>query len=142
MKIMNNKKTYTDMIKFTTFIDRFNYLKLDGNVGVETFGFKRYLNQVFYRSNEWKRIRNQIIARDDGCDLGIPGRYINGKVLIHHINPITYDDLLNRSPKLFDLDNLISVSEQTHNAIHYGDEKVLALDPIKRTKNDMCPWIH
>lgn len=139
---MNKEKTYIDLCKLKTFEDRFKYLKLDGNVGIETFGYKRYLNQVFYRSNEWKSIRNQIIARDDGCDLGIPGRYIYGKVLIHHLNPITYSDIVNRSDKLFDPNNLICVSKQTHDAIHYGDKNILALDPITRTKNDMCPWIH
>ena len=139
---MNKEKTYIDLCKLNTFEDRFNYLKLDGNVGIETFGYKRYLNQVFYKSNEWKTIRNQIIARDDGCDLGIPGRYIYGKVLIHHLNPITYSDIVNRSDKLFDPNNLICVSKQTHDAIHFGNENILTLDPITRTKNDMCPWIH
>lgn len=139
---MNKEKTYTDLCKLKTFEDRFEYLKLNGDVGIETFGYKRYLNQVFYKSNEWKSIRNQIIARDDGCDLGIPGRYIFGKVLIHHLNPITYSDIVERSYKLFDPDNLICVSKQTHDAIHYSDKNVLALDPITRTKNDMCPWIH
>lgn len=139
---MNKEKTYKDLSKLKTFEDRFEYLKLNGDVGIETFGYKRYLNQVFYKSNEWKSIRNQIIARDDGCDLGIPGRYIYGKVLIHHLNPITYLDIVERSYKLFDPNNLICVSKQTHDAIHYSDKSILALDPIIRTKNDMCPWIH
>lgn len=139
---MNKEKTYIDLCKLNTFEDRFKYLKLDGNVGIETFGYKRYLNQVFYKSNEWKSVRNQIIARDDGCDLGIPGRYIYGKVLIHHLNPITYSDIINKSYKLFDPNNLICVSKQTHDAIHFGNENMLTLDPITRTKNDMCPWIH
>lgn len=125
---------------YDTFEERFNYLKLEGRVGKETFGYDRYLNQILYKDKEWLRIRRDIIIRDDGCDLGIPGRGIHGKILVHHINPITVEDVLNRSPKVFDPDNLICTSLLTHNAIHYSDESILTLDPVERRPNDTCPW--
>lgn len=139
---MNTKmiKIYSDMMKLTTFIDRFEYLKLDGKVGYETFGYDRYLNQMLYHTSEWKRLRREVILRDNGCDLGCSDRIIYGKILVHHINPISIEDVLNRRRAVFDLNNVICVSMSTHNAIHYGDISLLITDPIERTKNDTCPW--
>lgn len=135
-------KTYSELITIPTFEERFEYLQLKGSVGKDTFGYDRYLNQVLYRSPEWKRLRNQIIIRDDGCDLACDGYDVYGKVLIHHLNPITVEDVLARSRKVFDPDNLVCVSHNTHNAIHYGDVDLLVTGPIIRTKNDTCPWRH
>lgn len=135
-------KTYSELITIPTFEERFEYLQLKGSVGKDTFGYDRYLNQVLYRSPEWKRLRNQIIIRDDGCDLACDGYDIYDKVLIHHLNPITVEDVLARSRKVFDPDNLVCVSHNTHNAIHYGDVDLLVTGPIIRTKNDTCPWRH
>ena len=133
-------KSYLEMIQLPTFEERYEYLKLGGLVGEETFGYDRYLNQVLYRSSEWKRFRRDIILRDNGCDLACDGYDIIGKILIHHINPITIDDIMNRSSCLFDPNNVISTSLNTHNAIHYGDAELLMTGPIERTKNDTCPW--
>lgn len=135
-------KTYSELITIPTFEERFEYLQLKGSVGKDTFGYDRHLNQVLYRSPEWKRLRNQIIIRDFGCDLACDGYDIYGKVLIHHLNPITVEDVLARSRKVFDPDNLVCVSHNTHNAIHYGDVDLLVTGPIIRTKNDTCPWRH
>ena len=135
-------KTYSELITIPTFEERFEYLQLKGSVGKDTFGYDRHLNQVLYRSPEWKRLRNQIIIRDGGCDLACDGYDIYGKVLIHHLNPITVEDVLARSRKVFDPDNLVCVSHSTHNAIHYGDVDLLVTGPIIRTKNDTCPWRH
>lgn len=135
-------RTYSELITIPTFEERFEYLQLKGSVGKDTFGYDRYLNQVLYRSPEWKRLRNQIIIRDCGCDLACDGYDIYGKVLIHHLNPITVEDVLARSRKVFDPDNLVCVSHNTHNAIHYGDVDLLVTGPIIRTKNDTCPWWH
>ena len=135
-------RTYSELITIPTFEERFEYLQLKGSVGKDTFGYDRYLNQVLYRSPEWKRLRNQIIIRDGGCDLACDGYDIYGKVLIHHLNPITVEDVLARSRKVFDPDNLVCVSHNTHNAIHYGDVDLLVTRPIIRTKNDTCPWRH
>lgn len=135
-------RTYSELITIPTFEERFEYLQLKGSVGKDTFGYDRYLNQVLYRSPEWKRLRNQIIIRDGGCDLACDGYDIYGKVLIHHLNPITVEDVLARSRKVFDPDNLVCVSHSTHNAIHYGDVDLLVAGPIIRTKNDTCPWRH
>lgn len=135
-------KTYSELITIPTFEERFEYLQLKGSVGKDTFGYDRHLNQVLYRSPEWKRLRNQIIIRDCGCDLACEGYDIHGKVLIHHLNPITVEDVLARSRKVFDPDNLVCVSHNTHNAIHYGDVDLLVTGPIIRTKNDTCPWRH
>ena len=137
-----NIRTYSELITIPTFEERFEYLQLKGSVGKDTFGYDRYLNQVLYRSPEWKRLRNQIIIRDCGCDLACDGYDIYGKVLIHHLNPITVEDVLARSRKVFDPDNLVCVSHNTHNAIHYGDVDLLVTGPIIRTKNDTCPWRH
>ena len=135
-------RTYSELITIPTFEERFEYLQLKGSVGKDTFGYDRYLNQVLYRSPEWKRLRNQIIIRDCGCDLACDGYDIYGKVLIHHLNPITVEDVLARSRKVFDPDNLVCVSHNTHNAIHYGNVDLLVTGPIIRTKNDTCPWRH
>lgn len=135
-------RTYSELITIPTFEERFEYLQLKGSVGKDTFGYDRYLNQVLYRSPEWKRLRNKIIIRDCGCDLACGGYDIYGKVLIHHLNPITVEDVLARSRKVFDPDNLVCVSHNTHNAIHYGDVDLIVTGPIVRTKNDTCPWRH
>ena len=133
-------RTYSELIKLPTFEERFQYLKLDGDVGVETFGFDRYLNQAFYSSDEWKSIRNQVIIRDNGCDLGIEGREIYKRIIIHHMNPITKEDLLYRTEYLLNPEYMICTMKNTHNAIHYGDENLLFKDPIERKPNDTCPW--
>ena len=133
-------KTYSELIELPTFEERYRYLRLKGIVGKDTFGFDRYLNQKFYRSAEWKRIRDQVIIRDNGCDLGIEDREIHGRILIHHMNPITDKDIYRLSDILLDPEYLISVSHTTHNAIHYGDEDLLVKAPIVRTKFDTCPW--
>lgn len=133
-------KTYDELITLPTFKERFDYLKLNGFVGKETFGFDRYLNQVLYRSYEWKQTRKQVILRDNGCDLGIDGREIFGKILVHHINPITLEDINNRNPEIFNLNNLITVSFDTHQAIHFGSYELLPKDPVERKPNDTCPW--
>lgn len=124
-----------------TFEDRFHYLQTHCKIGVDTFGFDRYLNQKFYNSVEWKRVRNFVIARDNGCDLGMPDRPIYGKICIHHINPIDQQDVINSSDKLFNPDNLICVSQETHNAIHYGDDSIVhKYDVVERSPNDTIPW--
>lgn len=134
-------KTYSELITLPTFEERYRYLKLSGEVGKETFGFDRWLNQVFYNSKEWRAFRRDIIVRDMGCDLGIEGREIGGRIFIHHIEPIKLDDILHRRIEvLMNPDNVICVSFETHNAIHYGDESLLILLPIERTPNDTCSW--
>ena len=133
-------KTHSELIALPTFEERYEYLRLNGRVGKDTFGFDRYLNQNFYRSAEWRHIRDRVIVRDNGCDLAIDDRIIYGKILIHHMNPITDKDLFNLSDILLDPEYLICVSHNTHNAIHYGDGERLVKDPIIRTKNDTCPW--
>lgn len=133
-------RTYTELKQLKTFEERYEYLKLDGQVGIDTFGFDRYLNQAFYRSPEWKSVRNQVIVRDNGCDLGIEGREIHTKILVHHMNPITKEDVLNRSDLLLNPEYLITTVKRTHDAIHYGDSETLIKDPIERTVNDTCPW--
>ena len=135
-------RTYSELIKFQTFKERFDYLKLNGVVGNDTFGFDRWLNQRFYNSAEWKHIRDYVILRDSGCDLGLVGNDISGKILIHHMNPISIDDIENRSDILLNPEYLICVSHNTHNAIHYGDSDLLLKVPLQRTKNDTCPWKH
>lgn len=140
MKNMMSIRTYSELILLPTFEERFQYLKLNGEVGKNTFGFDRYLNQNFYRSAAWKRIRDQVIIRDNGCDLGINDRMIGNKILIHHMNPISSDDILNLTSILLNPEYLICVSHNTHNAIHYGDEDLLVKEPIIRYRNDTCPW--
>lgn len=131
---------YTELAKLKTFDDRFRYLKLNGAVGQDTFGFDRYLNQVFYRSPQWKEVRDYVIMRDGGCDLGVPGHEITSKIYIHHMNPITPEQLLDRDRIVLDPEFLISVSFKTHNAIHYGDESILRPIYVERLPNDMAPW--
>lgn len=133
-------KTYSELIRIPNYIDRFKYLQLNGQVGEDTFGFDRYLNQVLYRSPEWKRFRREIIVRDEGRDMACEDYEIVGRILVHHINPITIADVNNRDSKIFDPENVVCVSHNTHNAIHYGDGKLLTTEPVIRTKNDTCPW--
>lgn len=135
-----NSKTYSELMKLETFEERFNYLKIGGKVGEDTFGFNRIFYQTFLKTPEWKARRREIITRDNGRDLGIKGRDILGPVEVHHINPPTMEDVINKSPKLLDPENLITTSGLTHKAIHYSDENILMKDPIKRSKNDTCPW--
>lgn len=138
---MNLNKSYEELLELDSFEERFRYLKLNGSVGVDTFGYDRYMNQMFYKSAEWKRVRAYVISRDMGCDLGVSDRPINGKIYIHHINPIDRNDIVYSTEKLLDPNNLICVSFETHNAIHYGDESILKSNTIiERKPNDMCPW--
>lgn len=133
-------KSYSELNEITNYIDRFNYLKLNGRVGEDTFGYDRYLNQIFYKSPEWRHFRNGIIIRDNGCDLGCEGYEIEGTFIIHHINPITKKDILDRSPMLLDPENVITTVDLTHKAIHYGDAQLLITEPIERTMGDTCLW--
>lgn len=133
-------KTYSELVTLPTFEERFRYLSLDGIIGDMTFGGHRLANQRFYRSVEWKRIRNQVILRDNGCDLGILDRPIPGTILIHHMNPIKMDDFRNMTEFLVNPEYLICVSHQTHNALHYGNEDGLVKDYVPRRPNDTCPW--
>lgn len=133
-------RSYSELSKLKTFEERFQYLRLNGMVCSETFGFDRYLNQMFYRSQKWKSIREYVFIRDGGCDLGIEGHDIYGRYIIHHMNPITLQDIEHESDLLIDPEFLISTIHNTHNAIHYGDEKLLVTAPIVRAKNDTCPW--
>ena len=128
------------MCSFSTFIERFNYLKLNGKVGIETFGFDRYLNQVLYCSQEWKRFRRQVIIRDNGCIFGLDGYNINGRLIVHHINPITLEQIEQRDPMIFSMENVVCVTHNVHEAIHYGDESLIPTDPIIRKPNDTCQW--
>lgn len=132
-------RSYLELIEFDSYEDRLNYLMLKGRVGIETFGFDRYLNQALYKSSEWKRLRNDIIIRDNGCDLGVEGYEINDRILIHHIDPITQNDILNRNPIIFDPNNLICCSKRTHDAIHYSTENVTET-PLERLPNDTRLW--
>lgn len=133
-------RTYSELITLPTFEERFKYLKLNGKVGEETFGFDRYLNQIFYKSYVWLKVRDSVIIRDCGCDLGISGREIYGKILVHHMNPIEDKDLINKNNIILDPEYLICTTKNTHDAIHYGDTDLLFTDPIIRSKNDTCPW--
>ena len=133
-------KTYKEMSRLKTFEERYKYLRLRGAVGEDTFGFDRFINQRFYRSVEWKRIRNQVIIRDDGCDLGDPDHPINGRVIIHHMNPIRKEDFDIDPEFILNPDYLVCVSHNTHNAIHYGDENLLPKEWQPRQPNDTCPW--
>lgn len=125
-----------------TFEERYAYLKLDGKVGKETFGFDRYINQIFYKSAEWKRVRNIVIVRDYGCDLGITDRPIDRGIIIHHMNPISLSDIQFKTDFLLNPDYLITTTHITHNAIHYGDESLITKMPVDRKPNDTCPWRH
>lgn len=133
-------RTYSELIKLKTFKDRFEYLKLDGIVGEETFGFDRYMNQIFYKSREWTSVRRSVIIRDNGCDLGVEGYEIHGKILIHHMNPINLSDIVHKTDELLNPDYLITTVLSTHNAIHYGDASLLPALPIERRANDTCLW--
>lgn len=133
-------KSYSELILLPTFKERYEYLRLNGVVGKETFGFDRYMNQVFYRSAEWRRVRDFVIARDNGCDLGIIGREIYGKVIIHHMNPISPEDIRDRNYMILDPEYLISTIHDTHLAIHYGDDHMLLQEPVTRFAGDTCPW--
>lgn len=135
-------RSYSELSRLRTFDERFRYLLLAGSVGVETFGFDRYINQRFYRSEEWKHVRNIVIARDNGCDLGIEGRDINGRVYVHHMNPMNLEQINNHMDLILDPEYLVCVTFATHNAIHYGDESYITLAPVERQPNDMCPWKH
>ncbi len=135
-------KTYSELSKLATFEERYRYLRLNGFVGKETFGFDRYLNQVFYKSSKWRSIRDFVIVRDNGCDLGIEGHKIYGRIIIHHMNPITIQDITQQSEFLLNPEFLISTIHETHNAIHYGDSNLLIREPVKRYQNDTCPWRH
>lgn len=136
-------RTYSELSKLTTFKERFNYLSLNGQVGKDTFGFDRIFNQKFYTSKEWRHIRDLVIVRDNGCDLGIEGYDIVGQnLIIHHINPISLEDIESKSDILLNPEYLITTTHNTHNAIHYGDDKLLITGPIQRSKNDTCPWKH
>ena len=137
-----NIKRYSELILLPTFEERYKYLQLSGIIGDETFGFDRYINQMFYRSQEWKQVRDYVIVRDNGCDLGMEGHDIRGKILIHHMNPIGIKDIQKNTKILLDPEYLITTMLSTHNAIHYGDESLLVTVPIERTKNDTCPWKH
>ena len=133
-------KTYSELVMLPTFEERFQYLRLDGSVGEATFGCDRYLNQMMYNSAKWRHCRNAVLVRDDGCDLACPDHIIGGRVVVHHINPVTVDDLLSENSIVFDLDNLITVSHTTHEAIHFGDEHLLPSPLVERRRNDTCPW--
>lgn len=135
-------RTYSELITLSTFKERYEYLKLDRRVGEDTFGWDRYLNQIFYKSKEWNRIRDQVIFRDLGCDLALKGFEIHGRILIHHMNPISKSDILDRSEFLLNPEYLICTTKATHDAIHYGDLDSLHNEPVIRTKNDTCPWRH
>lgn len=133
-------RTYSEIITLPTFKERYEYLRLDGTVGEETFGFDRYLNQMFYKDPEWLSVRDFVILRDNGCDLGILDREIVGRIYVHHMNPITVEDIVNRSKYLLDPEYLICTMKNTHDAIHYGDGSLLITEPIERKPNDTCPW--
>lgn len=133
-------RTYSELIKIDNFLDRFEYLKLGGTVGQETFGSNRYLNQILYRSYEWKQFRREMIIRDKGCDLADPDREIDRLIVVHHINPITIDDVKNFRPCVFDPENVVCASHITHKAIHYGDDTLLMKGPVVRRPGDTIPW--
>lgn len=133
-------RCYNDLIQLKTFEERFYYLKLHGKVGEETFGLDRYINQQLYKSRRWQNLRSQVIIRDDGCDLGIDGRQMDNYIVIHHMNPISMEDIEEERDVVFDPEYLICCSSRTHKAIHFGDEKLLLRDPIVRRPNDTCLW--
>lgn len=139
---MDISRNYTELSRLKTFKERFEYLSLKGSVGKETFGFDRMFNQRFYTSKEWKHVRDLVIVRDNGCDLGLEDFPILGRIYIHHLNPFIMEDLEKHPSVLLDPEYLISVSFDTHNAIHYGSESLLPKEPVERKKNDTCPWRH
>lgn len=134
-------RTYSEMSQYKTFKERLEYLKLNGKVGSDTFGFDRYLNQVFYKSYEWRKVRDQVIIRDNGCDLGIEGYDIYDRIIIHHMNPIMLTDIENRNTDILNPEYLVCVCHDTHNAIHYGNDNLLRpTEFAERSENDTCPW--
>ena len=133
-------RNYRELSRLKTFDERFEYLKIGGLVGESTFGFERYLNQTLYNSSRWRRLRNQIIIRDNGCDLGVEGYEIHGIIIVHHMNPISVDDLKDFSDDIFNPEYLICVSLMTHNSIHYGDKSLILQEPVERRPGDTCPW--
>ena len=137
---MAQMRCYRELKRLATFEERYEYLRLGGIVGESTFGYDRYLNQMLYSSSQWRRVRDQVIIRDNGCDLGMEGYEIGGKIYIHHMNPITVEQIEQSASELFDPEYLICVSDRTHNAIHFGDKSLLPQTPIERRPNDMCPW--
>lgn len=134
-------RTYSELLTIPTFEERYEYLKLSGRVAEQTFGFDRWLNQVFYRSSQWRQLRNQIIIRDNGCDLGIEGREIFDKIYVHHMNPLLKNDIVDKTEYLLNPEYLICVSHMTHEAIHYGDSNLLMKDFVERTPGDTSPWL-
>lgn len=140
-ELMSRKiKTYSELAKLDSFVDRFNYLKLSAAVGKSTFGFDRYMNQFFYHSDRWKEVRDIVIARDKACDLGVEGFDLHGKIIVHHMNPLLLNDIVTDSEFLLNPEYLIATCHRTHNAIHYGDENLLTIGPALRSANDTCPW--
>ena len=133
-------RRYLELISYDNFLDRYNYLKLKGQVGLDTFGLDRYLNQTLYRSYKWRKTRDEVLIRDNGCDLGIDGYDISGKIIVHHMNPLTLEQIEDDDPIIYDPEFLICVSHITHNAIHYGDESLLPKLPVERVPYDTCPW--
>lgn len=133
-------KTYSTMLSYNRFEDRFKYLQIPSKIGEDTFGYNRYLNQQLYQSLDWKRVRDKVIVRDKACDLACSDREIHKYILVHHINPITLEDILERNPIIFDMENLVCVSRKTHNAIHYSDESALQFTPVTRMPNDTKLW--
>lgn len=140
MVIQMSIRTYSELITIPTFEERYRYLRLGGRVGEDTFGFDRWINQTFYKSKEWLAVRDYVITRDMGCNLAMPDREIYGRILVHHMNPIRVEDIVQRSDYLLNPEYLICVDKITHDAIHYGDEGLLIITPPERTKNDTCPW--
>lgn len=137
---MSHLRSYSELKRMRTFEERFEYLKIGAFVGDPTFGFERYMNQMLYNSSKWRRLRNEIIIRDNGCDLGVEGYEIPDKIIVHHMNPITIDEIQEFSDDVFDPEFLICVSHNTHNAIHYGDKNLLIRLPEERRPGDTCPW--
>ena len=133
-------RRYSELIRYDTFIDRYHYLNLVGQVGIETFGLDRYLNQTLYRSSKWRRTRNQVIVRDNGCDLAFDGYDIFDRIIVHHMNPLSVQDIEDDVDEIYDPEFLICCSFETHNAIHYGDERLLPVLPVERRPGDTCPW--
>ena len=140
MKTMEVIRTYTELTKLPTYEERFAYLRLDGTVCDETFGNDRYLNRILYKSPRWRKVRREVIIRDNGCDLEIEDYEIRGRIIVHHMDPITLDDIIHERDSVFNPEYLICTAHNTHNAIHYGDESLLVTAPIERSKNDTCPW--
>lgn len=137
---MKMSRSYSELVRLQTFEERFDYLKFSAKIGEKTFGYERYLNQMFYGTPEWRAFRREAIIRDNGCDLGLEGYDIPDRIEVHHINPITAEMIKNNDPRLMDLENVICTSSRTHKAIHYGDKNLLPKLSIERRPNDTCPW--